>query len=338
MVSHANVLHYVEYVTKRYGLTSNDRVSQTFDITFDLSEHDMFVAWDRPGVTPSSASAEVLFMLFRAVKSSVSRIALRCSSALHCSLVCDRPRPCYRRAVMRDAAANYGGPHKVVLNCNPKKVGLAEHVNRVAGLANGDLVVTAAGDDISLPERPALSAESWELSGRQTTSIHGRFVVIDEAGRLTGEESRVTWPATKAVHLRQTVKPVDFVRTLRPSVYGSCHAFARRLFTDFGPLPAYLEYEDLGLAFRSALLGEITYVDRVFVKYRRHSRNTCALWIENSPLGTGAVKTADQISAYHQAVARECVRFVRLYDCFERDVKTLVQREKLDLQTATRLE
>jgi hypothetical protein len=239
---------------------------------------------------------------------------------------------------MRDAAANYGGPHNVVLNCNPKKVGLAEHVNRVAGLANGDLVVTAAGDDISLPERAALSAESWELSGRQTTSIHGRFVVIDEAGRLTGEESRVTWPATKAVHLRQTVKPVDFVQTLRPSVYGSCHAFARRLFTDFGPLPAYLEYEDLGLAFRSALLGEITYVDRVFVKYRRHSRNTCALWIGNSPLGTGAVKTADQISAYHQAVARECVRFVRLYDCFERDVKTLVQREKLDLQTATRLE
>jgi amino acid adenylation domain-containing protein len=45
MVSHANVLHYVEYVTKRYGFTSNDRLSQTFDLTFDLSAHDMFVAW-----------------------------------------------------------------------------------------------------------------------------------------------------------------------------------------------------------------------------------------------------------------------------------------------------
>jgi len=46
MVSHANVLHYVDYVTKRYGFTSNDRVSQTFDLTFDLSAHDMFVAWE----------------------------------------------------------------------------------------------------------------------------------------------------------------------------------------------------------------------------------------------------------------------------------------------------
>jgi amino acid adenylation domain-containing protein len=45
MVSHANVLHYVDYVTKRYGFTSNDRLSQTFDLTFDLSAHDIFVGW-----------------------------------------------------------------------------------------------------------------------------------------------------------------------------------------------------------------------------------------------------------------------------------------------------
>src|SRR4029453_3679428 len=46
MVSHANVLHYLDCVTKGYGFTSNDRVSQTFDLTFDLSAHDMFVAWE----------------------------------------------------------------------------------------------------------------------------------------------------------------------------------------------------------------------------------------------------------------------------------------------------
>jgi len=233
--------------------------------------------------------------------------------------------------IMRDAAANYGGPHKVVLNCNPKNVGLTEHLNRVVGLASGDLIVGAAGDDISLPERAALSAESWELSGRQATSIHGRFVVIDERGRLTGDESRITWPSTEAVHLRQNVKPVDFVRTLRPEVQGSCHAFAKRLFTDLGPLPAYVEYEDFALAFRSALVGEIAYVDRVFVKYRRHGRNMY------SPLEIHAVTNADQLWAYHQQVARECFRSVRLYDCFERDINTLAEREKLDFKTTTEL-
>src|SRR5437667_2574798 len=45
MVSHANVLHYVDYVTKRYGIENSDRLSQTFDLTFDLSAHDLFVTW-----------------------------------------------------------------------------------------------------------------------------------------------------------------------------------------------------------------------------------------------------------------------------------------------------
>ena len=47
MVSHANVLHYVDYVTKRYGIENTDRLSQTFDLTFDLSAHDLFVTWAR---------------------------------------------------------------------------------------------------------------------------------------------------------------------------------------------------------------------------------------------------------------------------------------------------
>ena len=46
MVSHANVLHYVDHISKGYAFTSEDRVSQTFDMTFDLSAHDLFVAWE----------------------------------------------------------------------------------------------------------------------------------------------------------------------------------------------------------------------------------------------------------------------------------------------------
>jgi amino acid adenylation domain-containing protein len=45
VVSHANVLHYVNYTKKRYGIESSDRLSQTFDLTFDLSAHDLFVTW-----------------------------------------------------------------------------------------------------------------------------------------------------------------------------------------------------------------------------------------------------------------------------------------------------
>ena len=45
MVSNANVVHYVNWTLRRYNITCDDRLSQTFDMTFDLSAHDMFVAW-----------------------------------------------------------------------------------------------------------------------------------------------------------------------------------------------------------------------------------------------------------------------------------------------------
>jgi amino acid adenylation domain-containing protein len=46
-VSHANGRAYVEYVCQHYEVNENDRFSQMFDMTFDLSVHDMFVAWER---------------------------------------------------------------------------------------------------------------------------------------------------------------------------------------------------------------------------------------------------------------------------------------------------
>jgi amino acid adenylation domain-containing protein len=46
MVAQRNVTAYVDWTVRRYAVNENDRVSQTFDMTFDLSAHDMFVAWE----------------------------------------------------------------------------------------------------------------------------------------------------------------------------------------------------------------------------------------------------------------------------------------------------
>ena len=47
MVAHRNVRAFVDYVVDRYDVTAADRLSQMFDMTFDLSVFDMFVAWER---------------------------------------------------------------------------------------------------------------------------------------------------------------------------------------------------------------------------------------------------------------------------------------------------
>lgn len=45
MVSHDNVCSFLSSAQQRYQLSSSDRVSQTFALTFDLSVFDMFLAW-----------------------------------------------------------------------------------------------------------------------------------------------------------------------------------------------------------------------------------------------------------------------------------------------------
>lgn len=45
MVSHENVMAYLDTACVRYRLTPEDRTTQLFDLTFDLSVHDLFVTW-----------------------------------------------------------------------------------------------------------------------------------------------------------------------------------------------------------------------------------------------------------------------------------------------------
>lgn len=45
MVTHGNVVSFVSHILDRYSLNEQDRLSQTFALTFDLSVFDMFVAW-----------------------------------------------------------------------------------------------------------------------------------------------------------------------------------------------------------------------------------------------------------------------------------------------------
>ncbi len=45
-VAHRNVRHFIDVMSERYEFTEDDRLSQTFDLTFDLSVFDMFMAWE----------------------------------------------------------------------------------------------------------------------------------------------------------------------------------------------------------------------------------------------------------------------------------------------------
>jgi amino acid adenylation domain-containing protein len=45
MVGHGAACHFIDGTRQRYAVGPDDRLSQTFDLTFDLSVFDMFIAW-----------------------------------------------------------------------------------------------------------------------------------------------------------------------------------------------------------------------------------------------------------------------------------------------------
>ena len=73
--------------------------------------------------------------------------------------------------VMQEMAAAYTGPHKVILNRNPKNLGIVPHVDRIMELTSGELMVQNAGDDVSVPDAPSgWSRPGWPRAGARRRS------------------------------------------------------------------------------------------------------------------------------------------------------------------------
>jgi non-ribosomal peptide synthetase component F len=60
MVAHRNVTAFVDAMVDRYAITEHDRFSQMFEMTFDLSAFDMFVAWERGACVCCPSPRDVL--------------------------------------------------------------------------------------------------------------------------------------------------------------------------------------------------------------------------------------------------------------------------------------
>jgi hypothetical protein len=96
-------LHQLGCSWHRVCCTSFGRRREISNFLRTLLRHFRSTISDASGahseVTCFLAGGEVLLRLFRAAKSWISRTAVVCSSALADSRICERPGPCYRRAV-----------------------------------------------------------------------------------------------------------------------------------------------------------------------------------------------------------------------------------------------
>lgn len=162
--------------------------------------------------------------------------------------------------LMARLTAGYRGPHQVRLRRNERNLGIGEHYNRAIADSSGQLLVTAAGDDISLPDRVQTLLSLWDATGQTADLIASHVIDMTEDGRDMG--------IIRVADLSRWKSPQAWVRK-RPYVIGASHAFTRRLHERFGPFDASLAYEDQVMALRACCMGGGVTVDRPLLRYRR---------------------------------------------------------------------
>lgn len=163
-------------------------------------------------------------------------------------------------AILEEMAAAYNGPHRVVVRRGQKNIGTLSHVLRVAALAEGELIVVAAGDDISLPER--------------TTRIVAAFAGSD-AYAYSSDEFSLDASGTRTPTSTAEVNKRNALHRRNPAWLHGATAAYRAAFLKALPIPKWpVLFEDL--VFREVMnalgLRTIRSQDNL-ITYRLHDQN-----------------------------------------------------------------
>jgi hypothetical protein len=130
----------------------------------------------------------------------------------------------------------------------------------VAGIARGELLFVAAGDDMSTPDRCERVVGHWLARDRKPDLIATDLADMDEAGH---------------VHERMAPTELDTYSSFddwlagRPWLIGAAHTWSRRLFERFGPMLPGAAAEDQIMVLRAILSGGAVSLREPLVRYRR---------------------------------------------------------------------
>lgn len=162
--------------------------------------------------------------------------------------------------LMKEVADAYVGPSKIILRRNPVNVGIGEHYNTVISISTGELIITAAGDDISLPQRVSCIVKYWVDKNKKPDLITSNLIGMAVNGGILSEinvSNLIDWKT-----------PESWIKK-RPYVVGAAHAFTPRMHLKFGNFSPALVYEDQVMTFRATLMGGGEKISIPLVFYRQ---------------------------------------------------------------------
>ena len=159
--------------------------------------------------------------------------------------------------VIKKTITEYDGPHRIRLNRNDQNLGLAGNIAKAHEISTGDVIIAAAGDDMSFPQR---SQRIMDVFAKEHP-----LLVCSYANTIGPDDQNIPGNFRTALFYHTT----DLLRAARSkSLYiGATGAWHRDLYEKYGPLDPEA-YEDLVLGFRAALENRISVIKEELVDYR----------------------------------------------------------------------
>ena len=162
--------------------------------------------------------------------------------------------------IIKETVEGYTGKHRVILNRNEHNLGLARHHSKVFEISNGDIIVGAASDDVSCPERVETVVEEFTKGGRDIMIVHSSGWMIDETGKRMGKIGQA--------FAKEYPYDIPLMIKKPHTLTGATMAWRRDLMAEFGPMHEDVKNDDNALLYRAVLLGRIAYTDKCLVGRR----------------------------------------------------------------------
>jgi glycosyltransferase involved in cell wall biosynthesis len=241
--------------------------------------------------------------------------------------------------IMEEMAEAYQGPHRVVARRNKKNLRPYSHVLEAVKSARGDIVVLAAGDDISKPNRTSNIYKASLLSG--AWAFHSRFDIVDESGKVLSTSRRSEGLFSKDSEFNKYFHETDghvFV------VHGATSAYKRELLnlapkTELG----ILSEDGVFTLLLNMKRKQAFFIEESLIEYRMHSE---AISNSHFDRAKATVLTCQEVlekqALYAKNIADRATLALGFSDCMAEDLRSLnksymkdeviIQKAKYDWQ------
>jgi hypothetical protein len=211
----------------------------------------------------SGPTLSVLFLAFNQAafveEAAMSVLNQRCPEPIEILLSDDASDDATFK-ILQTLVDRYRGPHDVRLFRNQQNLGIGAHFNSLIKKSTGQLLISAAGDDISVPNRIHRVLQAWEETNRRVDLIASDLIDLGtdgQLGRVIQVDDLSKWRNASEWALR------------RPFVAGAGQAFTRRLCNQFGEFLPNVVCEDQVNTLRAILGGGAVTISEPLVQYRR---------------------------------------------------------------------